>query len=111
VEIIFQFLEYGLELHCVLLSRRLDLASLQCFLEGTAFENEDWNNIYAMFLGPDELHTILGCLLGTYFYSILKTCAPEGMQTELLAVLDRMLVYVVEPYRFRKQPRQKPMMS
>jgi hypothetical protein len=96
VEIIFQFSEYGLELHCVLLPRSLDLASLQCFLEGTAFEDEDWNNSYDMLLGPDELHTILGGLFGTHFYSILRTCAPKGMQTELLAALDRMLVYLAE---------------
>jgi hypothetical protein len=42
------------------------------FLEGTAFEDEDWNNLYDVFLGPDELHTIHGGLFGTHFYDILR---------------------------------------
>jgi hypothetical protein len=96
VKIILQFSEYGLDFNCVLLPRSLDLASLQCFLEGTKFEDDDWNNIYDMFLGPDELHTILGVLFGTHFHSIFKTCASKGMQIKLLAALDKMLVYVAE---------------
>ena len=46
-----------------------------------------------VFLGPDELHTIWGGLLGNHFYQILRTCAPHGKQKEMLLQLDRALAY------------------
>lgn len=65
----------------------------QCFLEGSAFEDEEWGNIMLVFLGPDELHTIWGGLFGTHFYQILRTCAPRGKQKEMLLQLDRALAH------------------